>query len=62
MLLSMSQITQRVGKIWAVEWLYVFRLVLKTKVLPNINRISKCIEKVNKPSLEVLGRLTEIEN
>ena len=50
------------GKIGTVEWLIlkihysILRYALKTKVLPNISRISKCIKKVDKPSLEVLGR------
>ena len=61
MLLLMSQITPQVGKIGTAEWLNlkihdsILRKVLKTKVLPNISQIYKCIKKVDKPSLEVLG-------
>ena len=59
MLLSMSQITPQVGKIGTAEWLILkiyYHKGLKTKVLPNINRISKCIKKVDKQSLEELGQ------
>ena len=64
MLLSMSRITLHVGKIGTAEWLNLkihipynslLCQALKTKVLPNISPISKCIKKVDKPSLEVLG-------
>ena len=50
------------GKIGTAKFLIlkihysILHLALKTKVLPNISRISKQIEKVDKPSLEVLGR------
>ena len=50
------------GKIWTAEWLIlkihysILQLALKTKVLPNISRISKCMKKVDKPSLEALDR------